>query len=80
MTVALGGVVLAESAPPSAGVRDLHYGEALFQLFQQRNFTAITHLQMAQAQGLMQAQGDEPALILGGLYLAYGLHEGGAAV
>jgi len=75
LTVALGGVVLAESAPPSAGVRDLHYGEALFQLFQQRNFTAITHLQMAQAQGLMQAQGDEPALILGGLYLAYGLHD-----
>ncbi|MBL3600802.1 MAG: tetratricopeptide repeat protein [gamma proteobacterium endosymbiont of Lamellibrachia anaximandri] len=63
------------SVPTETGVRDLHYGEALFQLFQQRNFTAITHLQIAQAKGTMTAQGDEPELVLGGLYLAYGLYE-----
>ncbi|QYZ67038.1 MAG: hypothetical protein OI74_08350 [Gammaproteobacteria bacterium (ex Lamellibrachia satsuma)] len=71
----LSSATLGGSAPAETGVRDLHYGEALFQLFQQRNFTAITHLQMAQAKGVMTAQGDEPELVLGGLYLAYGLYD-----
>ncbi len=71
----LSSATLGGSVPAEAGVRDLHYGEALFQLFQQRNFTAITHLQMAQAKGTMTAQGDEPELVLGGLYLAYGLYD-----
>ncbi|MBL3588653.1 MAG: tetratricopeptide repeat protein [gamma proteobacterium endosymbiont of Lamellibrachia anaximandri] len=71
----LNSATLGGSVPAGIGVRDLHYGEALFQLFQQRNFTAITHLQMAQAKGAMTAQGDEPELVLGGLYLAYGLYD-----
>ncbi|RDH86982.1 MAG: hypothetical protein DIZ78_05640 [endosymbiont of Escarpia spicata] len=73
--VLLSSATLGGSVPAGIGVRDLHYGEALFQLFQQRNFTAITHLQMAQAKGVMTAQGDEPELVLGGLYLAYGLYD-----
>ncbi|MES9970024.1 MAG: tetratricopeptide repeat protein [Candidatus Thiodiazotropha sp.] len=54
-------------------LRDLHYGEALFQLYQQNYFPAIVRILAARKQGLMQAYADEPELLLGGLYLAYGM-------
>ncbi len=54
-------------------LRDLHYGDALFQLYQQNYFQAIVRLLAARKQGLMQAYADEPELLLGGLYLAYGM-------
>lgn len=54
-------------------LRDLHYGEVLFQLYQQNYFEAIVHLIAARKQGLMKAYEDEPELLLGGLYLAYGM-------
>jgi hypothetical protein len=54
-------------------LRDLHYGEALFHLYQKAYFPAIVRLLSARKQGLMQAYADEPELLLGGLYLAYGM-------
>ncbi|MEW8506540.1 MAG: tetratricopeptide repeat protein [Candidatus Thiodiazotropha sp.] len=54
-------------------LRDLHYGDALFHLYQQNYFPAIVRLLAARQQGLMQAYADEPELLLGGLYLAYGM-------
>jgi TolA-binding protein len=54
-------------------LRDLHYGEALFYLYQQEYFPAIVRLLAARKQGLMKAYADEPELLLGGLYLAYGM-------
>ncbi|MCM8857647.1 MAG: tetratricopeptide repeat protein [Candidatus Thiodiazotropha sp.] len=54
-------------------LRDLHYGEALYQLYQQNYFPAIVRLLSARKQGLMEAYEDEPELLLGGLYLAYGM-------
>jgi TolA-binding protein len=54
-------------------LRDLHYGEALFQLYQENYFKAIVRLLAARKQGLMQAYADEPELLIGGLYLAYGM-------
>ncbi|PVV08515.1 MAG: hypothetical protein B6D77_11670 [gamma proteobacterium symbiont of Ctena orbiculata] len=54
-------------------LRDLHYGDALFQLYQQNYFPAIVRILAARKQGLMQAYADEPELLLGGLYLAYGM-------
>ncbi|MEW8413837.1 MAG: hypothetical protein AB2728_12070 [Candidatus Thiodiazotropha sp.] len=54
-------------------LRDLHYGDALFHLYQQNYFPAIVRLLAARKQGLMQAYADEPELLLGGLYLAYGM-------
>jgi hypothetical protein len=54
-------------------LKDLHYGEALYQLYQENYFKAIVHLLSARKQGLMQAYEDEPELLLGGLYLAYGM-------
>ncbi|MCG8487076.1 MAG: tetratricopeptide repeat protein [Chromatiales bacterium] len=54
-------------------LRDLHYGEALFQLYQEAYFPAIVRLLSARKQGLMKNYADEPELLLGGLYLAYGM-------
>jgi hypothetical protein len=54
-------------------LKDLHYGEVLYQLYQENYFQAIVHLQAARKQGLMQAYEDEPELLLGGLFLAYGM-------
>ncbi|MCU7844613.1 MAG: hypothetical protein KZQ93_12315 [Candidatus Thiodiazotropha sp. (ex Monitilora ramsayi)] len=54
-------------------LRDLHYGEALYQLYQENYFQAIVRLLSARKQGLMKAYEDEPELLLGGLYLAYGM-------
>jgi len=54
-------------------LRDLHYGEALYQLYQQNYFHAIVRLLSAKKQGYMEEYGDEPDLLLGGLYLAYGM-------
>ncbi len=54
-------------------LKDLHYGEVLYQLYQENHFQAIVHLQAARKQGLMSAYEGEPELLLGGLYLAYGM-------
>lgn len=54
-------------------LKDLHYGEVLFQLYQENHFQAIVHLLAARKQGLMSAYEGEPELLLGGLYLAYGM-------
>ncbi len=54
-------------------LNDLHYGEALFHLYQEAYFPAIIQLLAAREQGLMKAYEDEPELLLGGLYLAYGM-------
>jgi outer membrane protein assembly factor BamD (BamD/ComL family) len=54
-------------------LKDLHYGEVLFQLYQENHFHAIVHLLAARKQGLMTAYEGEPELLLGGLYLAYGM-------
>jgi outer membrane protein assembly factor BamD (BamD/ComL family) len=54
-------------------LKDLHYGEALYQLYQENYFQAIVHLLAARKRGLMEAYEDEPELLLGGLYLAYGM-------
>ena len=64
----------AETKPgePQA-LRDLHYGEVLFQLYQENHFQAIVHLLAARKQDLMTAYEGEPELLLGGLYLAYGM-------
>lgn len=68
---------IAAHAAAKAGkpqeLRDLHYGEALYQLYQENYFEAIVHLQAARKLGLMKSYEDEPELLLGGLYLAYGM-------
>ncbi len=65
--------VSAKVLDKPAELRDLYYGEALYQLYQQNHFTAIVHLLAAKQQGHMAAYDEEPDLLLGGLYLAYGM-------
>jgi len=55
-------------------VYDLRYGETLFNYFQQKYFSAITNLMVANVRDPIQVQGEDPNLLLGGLYLAYGMH------
>ncbi len=55
-------------------VYDLRYGETLFNFFQQKYFSAITNLMVAEVRDPIRIQGEDPNLLLGGLYLAYGMH------
>ena len=55
-------------------VYDLRYGETLFNFFQQKYFSAITNLMVAEVRDPINVQGEDPRLLLGGLYLAYGMH------
>lgn len=56
-------------------VKDLRYGETLFHFYQQKYFSAITRLMVAQQRQPIEAQGKDPELLLGGLYLSYGMHQ-----
>jgi hypothetical protein len=55
-------------------VLDLRYGETLFNYFQKKYFSAITNLMVAEVRDPIKVQGEDPKLLLGGLYLAYGMH------
>lgn len=55
-------------------IHDLRYGETLFNYFQKKYFSAITNLMVAEVRDPIRIQGEDPKLLLGGLYLAYGMH------
>lgn len=55
-------------------VRDPHFGEAVFEYYQDKYFLAATDLLAAQATRTLQQQNYDEQLLLGDLYLAYGLH------
>ncbi len=55
-------------------VRDPHYGEVLFHFYQQDHFTALTHLDTAQAQQRVSNHAFEAELLKGGLMLSWGQH------
>lgn len=58
----------------SQEVKDLHFGEVLFYFYQQQYFSAITTLQTSQLFQRVNRHRDEAELLLGGMYLSYGLH------
>jgi hypothetical protein len=58
----------------SQQVKDPHYGEVLFYFYQQQYFSAITNLLTAQQFQRINHHRDEAELLLGGMYLSYGLH------
>lgn len=60
-------------AAPGA-IRDLYYGETLFQFYQDKHFDALTHLLAARDVGRVANHEAESELLLGGLYLHYGQH------
>lgn len=59
-------------------VRDLHYGEVLYYFYQQKYFTAITHLGGAEHFQRFAHHGEDAELLRGGMYLSYGMHEDAA--
>jgi hypothetical protein len=56
-------------------VANLAYGEVLYQFYQERYFDAIVHLTAALQKAPMAEQGSDAELLLGGLYLSYGMHD-----
>lgn len=61
-------------------INDLRYGEALFNFYQERYFTSITNLMVAKQRRPITSQDVDPELLLGGLYLYYGLHENASSI
>src|SRR3984893_6646117 len=59
---------------PVTRIRDLHYGDVLFYLYQGDDFEAITRLTAYQQWKLIPHHEDEGQLLLGGLYLSLGMH------
>ena len=72
----LAGSASAAAAEPVSGsvVRDLYYGEVLFQFYQDEHFDALTHLLVDRDAGRVANHEAESELLLGGLYLHYGQH------
>jgi len=66
--------VLAAKPQAWHEVHDPHFGQVLFDFYQQKYFTALGHLMAAQQLGQMPHDANEAELLRGGLYLSYGLH------
>jgi len=58
----------------SREIKDPHYGEVLFHFYQQQYFSAITNLMTSRQFQRISHHGNEAELLLGGMYLSYGLH------
>ena len=56
-------------------VQELSYGVALYNFFQEKYFSSITDLMVAETKQTNENQQFDSDLLLGGLYLSYDLHE-----
>jgi hypothetical protein len=75
------GPVFAEpDRPVPRTVHDLAWGEVLFDFYQDDYVPAITRLLAARERGELIEHADEAELVLGGLYLDYGLHRQAAVI
>jgi predicted nucleic acid-binding Zn-ribbon protein len=55
-------------------IEDPHFGEVLYYFYQQKYFSALTHVMSAQQLQRTSHNSDEAELLRGGLFLSYGLH------
>lgn len=55
-------------------VKNLPYGAALFDFYQDKYFSALTHIGAAQTQNRLGPHAQEAELVAGGMYLSYGMH------
>jgi len=81
------GAALGAGAPAAAAdevqphvVQDPYYGVTLFDFYQDRYFSALTELMVAQYFGRVPHHTDEAEILRGGLYLSYGLHREAAEI
>lgn len=56
-------------------VNDLLFGQSLYNFYQGKYFSAITNLMVSEKKGLLEKQGQDAQVFLGGLYLGYELHQ-----
>lgn len=76
LAVGLGNGQLAMAKEAGkASVADLRYGVALYHYYQQDYLPALSELMVANARDGIQGHGDNPALIAGGLNLAFGMQD-----
>jgi tetratricopeptide (TPR) repeat protein len=68
---------VAPAAPDTLApieVRDLHYGDVLFEFYNGNLPNALLKLRVFEAQGLLRHHPDDAKLLLGGLYFSQGQH------
>ena len=73
-TVASMNLSATDQAQDTERLQELLYGEALFHSHQQDYLSAISRLQLAEAQGLLPPSSDDARLLLARMKLAYGMH------
>jgi hypothetical protein len=85
--VLIGGATLAaaQTAPAERDfqpqpVRAPHYGDTLFEFFQEKHFEAVTGLMVSQHFKRLSPHDDESELMRGGLLLSWGLHQEAGSV
>ncbi|WP_290579458.1 tetratricopeptide repeat protein [Ketobacter sp.] len=61
-------------------IEDLAYGDLLFEYYQQHYFSAITKILVAKERGLFKNNSEHAELVLGALYVSYGLLDSGEAI
>jgi hypothetical protein len=80
MLAAAAACALAAAAPLAVAqtvpvpVQAPHYGDTLFNFFQDKHFEAITGLMVSQHFGRVAPHDDEAEVLRGGMLLSYGLH------
>jgi tetratricopeptide (TPR) repeat protein len=55
-------------------VKDPHYGDTLFQFYQEKYFSSVTSLMVSQHFNRVSRHADEAEVLRGGLLLSYGMH------
>ncbi|MBR9805085.1 hypothetical protein GYB62_01025, partial [bacterium] len=58
---------------PVTAVKDLHYGVALYALYQDQYFDALTELMIGEEMQRLDYHGDFAKILRGGIHLAYGM-------
>lgn len=66
--------VFADATDELHTVKDPHYGEVLFYVYQQKYFSALGHLMAAQHFAQLPQHQQEAELLRGGMLLSYGQH------
>lgn len=61
-------------------IEDLAYGDLLFDFYQQHYFSAITKILMAKEKGMLDGNKEHAELVLGSLYVSYGMLDAGEAI
>lgn len=72
--------LVAAKPKPLTAVADLRYGAALYQYYQNKQLEALSELMVAEKKGGIVGHGDNPELMQGGFYLAYGMERTAADV